>query len=489
MRIGFVGSSYTARSTALADEDCINFFAETVESQGAVVPAKAYGGSNAQSVKGYFGTPGLLTFATLPSNLRGSCVINGRVWAVGGTSLCEVNADGTFDERDTVASDGKPASLAPSSIEVLTVSGGNAYCLTVADATVVDVTVMLAAQPIKVEYGDGYFIVIFKDSNKFQVSAILDGTTWPGLQVNEVSVFPENIVSIVVNHRELWVFGNRHTQVYQNTGSDEIYDVIPSGLIQQGCAATFSPCLIDNSVFWIGEDDGGGRIAWRSNGYTPQRISTHAVEFDLSTYADISGLVSYTYQDEGHLFWVLYIPGSQWSWCFDVVESLWHKRAAWITESGSWGAHHSWNHVYAFGKHLVGDWATGNLYEMNLDFLDDDGAVLRSLRRAPTIENEMEWIYHTMLTLDFEVGLGPQPPFLDGNGNPRPPQAILRWSDDRGKTWSNEHILDLGFAGEFRKRVIQRRLGRSRYRVYELVITDPIKRALLDAYLKVGNGE
>ena len=349
-----------------------------------------------------------------------------------------------------------------------------------------DVTSQLAGAPIKARYSDGYFIVIFADSNKFQISAILDGTTWPGIQVSAVSVFPENIVSIEVSHRELWVFGSQHAQPYQDSGTDEVFDVIPGGLIETGAAATFGVNLLDNTVFWISEDVRGARQAWRANGYTPMRISTHAVEKSLSSYNEnqIANLVSYSYQDSGHLFWVLYIPGTDCTWVYDVAQSLWHKRAEWHPESGSYGPHRSWNHVYAFGKHLVGDWESGNLYEMNLGFLDENGAVIRRLRRSPTLTSEMEWIYHSEFNADFAPGLGPQPPLTDGDGNPRPPQAMLRWSDNRGSTWSNEHVVGCGFAGEYNTRVIWRRLGRSRYRVYELVVSDPIPWTLVDAYLK-----
>jgi hypothetical protein len=222
------------------------------------------------------------------------------------------------------------------------------------------------------------------------------------------------------------------------------------------------------------------------------RISTFAVETSLSSYPDISDLVSYSYQDGGHLFWVLYIPNTNCTWVYDVAESLWHKRAAWNPAAGTYGPHRSWNHSYAFGKHLVGDWGSANLYEMKLaydtgggvyDFVTDNGMAIRRLRRSPTLVNEMAWIYHAELTVDFATGLGPQPPLLDGDGNPRPPQAMLRWSDDRGSTWSNEHIVGMGFAGEYNTRAIWRRLGRSRYRVYELSVSDPVPVCIVDAYL------
>lgn len=483
MRIGFVGGSYTAQSGAVADEECINFFASSMESQGAMVRAQAYGGMTAGGLKCLYGTPGTKVFSTLPGTPhRGSCWTGSRSFAVGGDYFVELAADGTQTARATIANDGLPVSITASNIQLLIVSAGRAYCYTLADNSIVDVTDQLAGFPVVAQYSDGYFIVQFKDSNKFQMSAILDGTTWPGIQVNAVSVFPENVNSILVNHRELWVFGTSHIQPYQDTGNVEIFDVIPCGVIEQGNISPFSPCRVDNTIFWVGEDERGGRVAWRAQGYTPQRISTYAVEFALSTYANVSQLVSYSYQERGHTFWVLYVPGADCSWVYDIAENLWHKRAFWT--GNGYEPHHSWNHVYAFGKHLVGDWKSGNIYELSLASYTDDSKIIRRLRQTPIVSNEMEFIYHAQITIDFETGLGPQPPLVDGNNAPRPPQAILQWSDDRGKTWSNERILNLGFSGEYRVRAVARRLGRSRYRVYRIVVTDPIPVTIVDAYLR-----
>lgn len=481
MRFGFVGPSYTARSSAAADEECINLFAETAETQGSVSPAKAYGGSTAESLKNYFWTPGIKTFATLPeSPARGGIEANGRVFEVGGTKFCEVLSDGSVTVRGTIANDSKAVSLAFNAIQIFIVSAGSAYCFDLATNTLTDQTAKMAATPVQCAYADTYFIVCFANSNKYQISDPLDGTSWPGLNVNEVSVFPGNIRSIIVNHRELWILGDRQSQTYQNTGSANIFDVVPGALIETGCAATFSPCKLDNSIFAIHEDERGARAAWRSNGYTPQRISTHAVEIDLQSYADISGMTSYSYQDGGHLFWVLYVPGAQWSWVYDVGEQMWHKRSKGTSVLQS---HWGWNHVWAFGKHLIGDWASGKVYDLSVAYLDDAGNSIKRLRRAPTIIDEMQWIICSQLIVDLQTGLGPQPPLLDGAGNPRAPQCMLRWSDDRGKTWSNEHWQDCGQAGEYQTRVIWRRLGRFRYRIFEWSATDSVAWTIVGAYL------
>lgn len=604
-KFGFVGPSYSAKSSAIADEECINLYAETIDTPGA------------QTQRSYIGTPGLAVFSTLPDGpLRGSCWTGTRLFVAAGDSLYEVMQDGTYTVIGDGALDnfGGPVAIVASNIQLLVIAGGRAYCWPLSVSTwtpntlyvvggsildaaghvqqataaawapntayslgaqivdsnsniqivivagtsgaaaptwntagstpdgtgliwsfqaasndnagrsgatlpafsdsggsvsddggtlvwldkglrLLDVTAQLAGSPVQAAYSDGYFVVSFADSNKFQMSGILDGTTWPGIQVNAVSVFPENITSIIVSHRELWVFGSQHAQPYYDSGSPEIFDVIQGALIEMGCGPAFGRDIVDNTVFWIGQDIRGGRQAWRASGYTPQRISTHAVETALSSYsADaISNLVSYSYQDAGHLFWVLYIPGTDCSWVYDVAESLWHKRAEWLTQTGTYGPHRSWNHACAFGKHLVGDWQTGNLWEMKLAydtaggvyaFVTDNGETIRRLRRSPTLANEMSWIAHAELNVDFATGLGPQAPLQDGDGNPRPPQAMLRWSDDRGATWSNVHAVSMGFAGEYQTRVIWRRLGRSRYRVYELTVSDPIPVAIVDAYLE-----
>jgi hypothetical protein len=484
VRFGFVGGSYTAQSGAVADEEAINWFAETNES-GGYIGSSAYGGREAGTVKSYFGTPGLSVFSALPDGPpRGEFEINGRLFAVGGGTLFEVFADGTNIARGIVAKDANPASICANSIQLLIVSGGHAYCFTLGTNVLLEVTSQLADVPVQCDCSDTIAVVMFQNSNKFQMSQVLDFSVWPGQLVNEVSVFAENIVSIVVNHRELWVLGQKRSQPYQNTGSVEVFDVIPGALIENGSAATFSPVRLDNSVFWVGQDERGALIAVRSNGYTPSRVSTHAVEFWLSKQKNISQLVSYSYQDRGHLFWVLYVPNSDCSWVYDVGEKLWHKRATWVSSKGVYQPHLSWNHVYAFGKHLVGDWNSANLYEMSFDNLTDNGNLIRRARRAPTVTNEKNWIYHTQLTVDFAAGLGPQPPLTDGSGNPREPQAVLRWSDDRGQTWSNEHARGCGLAGQYAKRVFWTRLGRSRNRVYELVVTDPTSWAIVDAYLE-----
>lgn len=452
-------------------------------------------------------TPGTSIFAALPgSPLRGQLEINGRYFAVSGTNFCEVFANGTKNIVAQVINDLLPVSMVASPQQLLIASGGALYVYwlqTTVGGTNPQVagTFILVPQatftlpsgaigPVSMaEYIDGFFIVLLKNSQKIYISTPLDASTWPPLQVLIVSVFSDNVQSIIENGRRLWVQGRKRSTVYYDSGSANIFDVDPSGTIENGSASVFGVTRADNSVFWLDQDERGAGVVRRASGYTPVRVSNHAIEFAMQGYATISDCVTYSYQDQGHTFVVFSFPTAQKTWVYDVATGQWHERGFWNVTTGLYSMHKSWNHALAFGKHLVGDPASGNIYQMSINIPTDvAGNPIRRLRRAPHISLENRWMFHNELILDVETGLGPQPPLLDGAGNPRGPKITLRWSNDYAHTWSNEYDLDAGQAGQFRKRLRRSRLGRARDRVYEISTTDPIPWRIIDAYLDADPG-
>ncbi|HEX2715377.1 MAG TPA: hypothetical protein VHM88_24620 [Candidatus Acidoferrales bacterium] len=314
-------------------------------------------------------------------------------------------------------------------------------------------SVIACSRKLTVWFEYGFFLALQKNSNRWNISNLLDATTWPGTQFIAVSVFTGNVVAILADHRELWNFGQKSSVVYYDSDSSNIFDVIPGSILETGCAAAFSPAKLNNSVYWLGQDERGNGVVWRAQGYTPERISNHSIEFFLQGYARIDDAIGWSYQDQGHMFYVLEFPTAGATWVFDAATGMWHERAFWNTTTGQYQVWRPRYHQFVFGKHIVGDNGSANLYQMSSTIYQDFGNPIRRLRRAPPVATEGEWIFHHRLRLLVEPGLGPQPPLLDGAGNPRGPQINLRWSDDAGKTWSNEYARDAGKAGEFRKRI------------------------------------
>jgi hypothetical protein len=108
---------------------------------------------------------------------------------------------------------------------------------------------------------------------------------------------------------------------------------------------------------------------------------------------------------------------------------------------------------------------------------------IRRLRRSPHLSDDERWVFHQRFQLVMESGTG----LVDGQGED--PQVMVRWSDDGGHTWSNDHWVSAGRIGEFKRRVILRRLGRARDRVYEVVVSDPVAWHLVSASLQLEGGQ
>lgn len=485
-KFGFIGPTYQSQSPNVAAQLCMNWYVESVE-----VP------ENEPIV--LYPTPGLSQYTSTGAKTRGSVEINDRAFMVGSGNFDEIpSVAGATTNRGTVDDDGNPVSMSSNGVEVLIASAGVLYLLNLATNAFSAVAAMAGVNVSCVDFCDGYFIALIADTNTFRISGLFDGTTWDPLDEAVVSVFAGNLIGMKVDHREIWVWGKLAATVYFNTGNADFpFGVNPSAsVIEGGLAAKDTTVKLDNTLFWLGRDTRGRGVAWRASGYTPTRVSNHAFEFAISQYADIQNAVGYGYQDQGHSFYVLYFPTAivrpdkttSATWVYDVATGLWHQRGFWLVTRAEYEAHHTWNHVFAFNKHLVGDWTTGILYEMSIDFVDDNGDLIRRARRATHISDEQKWAFHSQMQVYLESGLGPSPPLLDGAGNARPPIVNLRWSDDGAHTWSDDLAEGAGQSGEYDNRVMWRRLGRSRDRVYEVNVSDPIPWRLVDAYLEVTGG-
>lgn len=500
-RFGFPGGSYTLQSVNANCQKTQNWIPEADESGFGV------------SAMHLNPTPGLALFAALPHGMvRAIFEFKGVLYAVADSGFYVVTQDGTFTQAGVVADDGKPAQISANASQILIVSGGSAYYYQVSGKSVsgvaaggfaqIDTTSGNAIQGPVVQCGgtDGYLIVLIANSQSIQISNLEDATTWAlsGVPtVVTVNDFPDNVLAMLVDHRQVWLFGQKATLPYYDSGSANIFDPVPSGYVEQGIVAPFSPVKMNNSIFLLGGSDRGAGIAWNIQGYQPIRVSNYAVEQEWNTYPTIADAEGYAYEDGGHTFWMLRFPTANKTWCFDAATGLWHERSTWNPAQGAAGAHASRCHAYCYGKHLVGDPNSGNVYWMAApqqsasgawQFCTDNGAQIIRIRRAPHISTEKQWIFHQQLQVDLQAGVGPVPPLVDGNNAPRDPQLMLRWSDDGGHAWSQYLNCGFGQAGNYTARAIWRRLGKSRDRVYEVSCADPVGVWLIDAYLEANPG-
>lgn len=465
MQFPFIGGSNTARSKNFAAEVCINLFPEM-------------GQSTSKSPAMLIGTPGKRLWSTLAGgNVRGLLRFSATVGiAVVGANVYLLDTAGVGTAIGVVDGLSTPISMASNGSKVMIVTGPKGYVVDPAFRTVVPIVDPDFTGADTVQFIDGYFVFNKTGTGQFQITALYD-TSIDGLDFATAEGAPDLLLSLLVDHREIWLFGETSTEVYFNSGNvDFPFERINGAFIEQGCAAKFSPAKMDNTVYWLTADERGYGTVQRAQGYSPQRISTHAVEFAISQMTRIDDAVSYTYQQEGHAFYVLNFPTAQQTWVFDASTSLWHQRAWRDPADNTLKQDRAVCQMSFANETIVGDNANGNLYVLDLDTFTDNGDPIARVRScAHLADPDYRYQFFASLQVDMQTGVG----LITGQGSD--PKAILQWSDDGGYSWSNELWSSIGKIGERRTRVKWRRLGRSRDRVFRVTITDPIRVIMVGA--------
>ena len=504
MKSPILGASYVARSVNAADNRMVNLFPEVIPEGG-----KEPGFLNR--------APGLQfqqTIGTGPIRGLWAHQTNGAdFYVVSGTEVYQMTSLTATPVKIGNVAGGGPVSIADNGTQIFFACNGPSYIFNEATHTFKQITDPDFPGAVTVAYLDGYFVFNEPVSQRIWVTQLLDGTSIDPLDFASAEGSPDGLVAVNVDHREAWLFGTDSVEVWYDAGlADFPLTRIQGAFNEIGCVAAFSIAKLDNSLFWLGTDARGQGIVYKANGYTGVRVSTHAVEYAIAQYGNISDAIAYTYQQEGHAFYVLTFPSANATWVYDAATQAWHERAGLV--NGQFTRHRSNCQCNFGGNTVVGDFENGNIYTLDLDVYADNGQAqkwLRSWRALPTGQNNLNRAAHHSLQLDAETGVGLNGLTFDENvylvteaGNslitesglfllsgvsqtPIPdPQVMLRWSDDGGHTWSNEHWTSMGRIGEYGHRTIWRRLGMTlklRDRVYEVSGTDPVKVAIVGAEL------
>jgi hypothetical protein len=335
-----------------------------------------------------------------------------------------------------------------------------------------------------VDISDNYFVYNKPQSQLWAASDLLSPITDP-LSFASKDGSPDDLVAIIVDRREVYLLGEMSSEAWLDVGSVPFpFQRIQGSSTQQGIAAAYSCARVGNSFAYVSKNNRGEATIVQMNGYIPQRISTHAVETTL-VGQDVSDAIAWTYQLEGHETYVVTFPSigtNGLTWAYDITTGLWHK---WLyTNNQNEYERHRGNCCAFFNQQvLLGDYENGKLYRLSLSQYTDDGQLIRRLRRCPHITTDLQRQYFAELQIQFQPGVG----LPVGQG--QDPQAMLRWSDNGGFTWSNENWVTIGKQGEYFTRAMWRRLGFARDRIFEVVITDPIKAVIVSANLKAEAGD
>lgn len=480
----FLGPSYT-RPIGQTQAQC----ERTVNWRLELLP-----GSSNKNRYAMFRQPGLSTFCNtgIAGKVRGGLTTNGRTFAVVANKFIEIFSNGTITNHSTGSVDltdnGRRAWIAPSPTQIMIVSGGNGYIFTLATNVLVQITApdFPTGTATACEYLDGYFIVTIENSQQFQISALLDGLSWDALDFTSAESRPDFIVAPMALREEVWFFGTQTVQPYFNCCDPDFpFRANLSGMMQFGLLAAESVIRIGNHIFWLLVDDAGfGRFV-RNDGYLDVTVSNHAIESVWRNYQNLDLAYSWAYEENGHACVRISFPnidglGSSATWEYDLSTDQWTETPYWNVSAGKEEAHRGYCSFQAFGKILVGDRENGKIYDFSSQYLDDAGDLIRRVRRAPHLYNQGKDIQYHRIEFDGNKGIGlnvaSDQPYYN-------PAAILRWSNNGGRTFGTDYELKFGVMGAYGKRVFKAGCGTARDRVFELVCAGPVDWSLTGASL------
>lgn len=462
----FIGGAYAGRSLNLNAQVCQNLY-PVADKEGG------------KSVLSLMGVPGSKLFCTsgIAGAVRGYIEWGDYLYKVVGATLYKVDSAGTPTNVGTLGTSTGIVYMAAGTTHLMIVDGTDGYYKTAAATSLTTITdVDFPANPTSVTYQDGYFIVTNNGSDSIWISGPEDASSWDGLDFASAEDTPDEALLVKSHNRELWIPGEDTTEIFYNSGSADFpFSRVSGGVLKIGCGAPGSFVSMLEGAMWL---DNHFRVIL-CKGYTPEQVSTPAIEYAFQGYATKSDAIAFAYRQEGHTFYQITFPTESRTWVYDLTTGLWHTR---VSGTGT-GRHRANAFCYAFGKNLVGDWQNGNTYELDLaTYTDVGGAYIVAKRACQAIHKGKQRIFHHALELDMETGVG----LVTGHGSD--PQVCLEWSDDGGHTWSNEHWVTMGAIGAYTTRARWSKMGSSRQRVYRVTIDDPVKRVIIGAYLDASEG-
>jgi hypothetical protein len=486
---GFVGASYEAPSIYQDAQECINFFCE-------IDPTKQAG---SRGVVAMYPTPGLTKRTQLVfGEVRGLKTVSNESYAIAISANTVYKIDSFYNATiiGTLTTSSGYVSISDNQTNegmiVYIVDGQNRY-------TWIESTNAFTALPITdgpwqgatvVDSIDGYNIYNQPDTYNWACTDLESRLSTQGLY-GSANAYPDNIISLIVDRRQVYLLKDVTTEVWTDVGNvisgitSFPFQRVPGTTAQSGCGAAFSVARFANSFALVAKDTRGASTIELMSNYEYQKFSTHAVEQSLLNQV-IDNAVAYTYQIEGHEMYVVTFPNIGeygLTWVFDNATKQWHKWLSWDSDLGVYKRHRSNCGCFFNNQYLVGDYENGKIYSIENEIYTEDGATIRRLRRAPHLTTDLQRQYFDSFQIQFQPGVG----LNTGQGND--PQAMLRWSNDGGSTWSNEHWTTIGKIGQYANRALWRRLGWSRDRIFEVVVSDPVKAVIVSAELKASAGD
>lgn len=456
--IDLVGGAASDDTLPFDLQDCVNYIPEMATNP------------EARSRMMLRGAPGLTLLSTLGSGpVRGVHNVEGQLFAVSGSELYSIALDGTATALGTITGVGRVSmshNFQSNGYELVIAAGANGYVWNTGTQTLTAISSPGWRGSLVTNFIDSYITQVAPGGGYWYHSNLADALTYPTTNEYQAEASPARIVSQIAYREELWTFTSRTIQIFDDVGQPgEIFAPQQGTVIQRGCAATYSPAIVNQTIFWLGDDG----TVYMNIGYNPVPISTYAIDQEIAQ-CNMAQAFGFGWEDRGHKVYYLTFPDGK-TFGYDITTKLWHRRASW--GRNNWRVN---NLVYWNQQWVGADSYSGALYTLDWNNFTENGEALVAMRRTPYIHANQNRM--TMAELELYMDTGHQT--MNGDES-----VWLRYSDDAGKTWSMGKERLLYYTWQQRGRVRFMRLGRFRDRLLEISVSSPVKRDLIAANVRM----
>lgn len=442
MPVPFVGPSYHLRSRT-AD----------VQRTIGMIPVPMEPG-NERAVWAFKDIPGLVQAWDLGAEFRGAWSINGRTFAVAGSKLYELGAEGSQTDRGSLASSVGRVGMVSNTTQLVVADESKLYVMTLADNVLQSADFPGGA---RIDYLDQYIVYRTRDSQQFGWTSLGDATSIDALDFASAEASPDNLVGIIVDHRELLLFGSDSTESWSNTTDASIFARNQGVAIEYGLASEWSACKLDSSVYFLASSSRGQGQVMKLQGYVPVPVSTAAIEQILAGL-DLSEAYAFAIEMERSKLYCLNVPGVETTLVYDALTQQWHEWAELV--NGQRTQHRATHHFFTSGQHYVGT-ASGKVYRLDPRVSNNAGDPLLRERITPVSATpSRDRLHYSQFDLTCDRGTGGS--------------VALRYSIDGGARWSNWRTRSVGALGKFHRLVQWKRFNAGRDFVVNVRCTDDV---------------
>jgi hypothetical protein len=364
-------------------------------------PAEMPGGRSDWMLKG---APGLQPFVTIADQdrWRQTRNVEGRFFGVCGQRFVQVNPGGDYDVLGTVPGVSR-CTITHNQIangnEVFIGNGSSGFVWNTVTETFTTITDEGFPGALVADYINQKIVYLEPLRRFIGCSELADALNHNTLRRIQAEASPDRLRSIIVDHRELWAMGERTVEVFMDAGTTPVPFINKQITIEQGCIATHSVCKLDNSVFWLSNN---GKV-YRANGYSPQRISTRAMEQKIAR-CDMEKAYAFVWEDRGYAVYYLTFPDGE-TWGYDCAASaragfpVWHKRRSEGMDRWRLSTLTEWN-----GAWYGGEFNSGRLMRLDWDYVKEGSDDLVSIWRPGVLHSEQGRVRLHGVELVFDTG-------------------------------------------------------------------------------------